>query len=123
MLFTHSNHAAGYAICGLNGPPRCVKFSKTTTITPINLPTLSELRVANANSNSIIVKPTSALMPFRAAAAFTTTSQKDATSLTPHSPSFGKARKEVLLPSEEGTKGVIQYALYVKLQYPLKTPN
>lgn len=56
-------------------------------------------------------------MPFRAAAAFTTTSQKDATSLTPHSPSFGKIRKEVPLPSEEGTKGVIQYALYVKLQH------
>lgn len=65
----------------------------------------------------LTVKPASALMPFRAAAAFTTTSQKDATSLTPHSPSFGKIRKEVPLPSEEGTKGVIQYALYVKLQH------
>ncbi|UKZ77838.1 hypothetical protein TrVFT333_005564 [Trichoderma virens FT-333] len=29
----------------------------------------------------------------------------------PHSPSFGKVRKEVPLPSEEGTKGVMQYAL------------
>lgn len=36
---------------------------------------------------------------------------QDATSLTPHSASFGKVRKEVPLPSEEGTKGVMQYAL------------
>jgi NADH dehydrogenase (ubiquinone) Fe-S protein 7 len=63
------------------------------------------------------VKPASALIPIRAAsaAAFSTTSRQDATSLTPspHSSTFGKARKEVALPSEEGTKGVIQYALYV----------
>ncbi|PTB46399.1 hypothetical protein M441DRAFT_75246 [Trichoderma asperellum CBS 433.97] len=65
----------------------------------------------SAASMALRVNPASALMPFRAAAAFTTTSQKDATSLTPHSPSFGKIRKEVPLPSEEGTKGVIQYAL------------
>lgn len=69
------------------------------------------------------VKPASALMPFRAAAAFTTTSQKDATSLTPHSPSFGKIRKEVPLPSEEGTKGVIQYALYVKTTTSIPDTN
>ncbi|KAL6859633.1 hypothetical protein J3F83DRAFT_318170 [Trichoderma novae-zelandiae] len=68
----------------------------------------------SAASMALRVKPASALIPFRAAsAAFSTTSRRDATSLTPspHSPTFGKARKEVVLPSEEGTKGVIQYAL------------
>lgn len=61
-------------------------------------------------------KPTTtAMVPFRAAAALSTSSKRDATSLTPHSGASGlaKARKEVPLGSEEGTKGVVQYALYV----------
>ncbi|PTB64262.1 NADH-quinone oxidoreductase [Trichoderma citrinoviride] len=69
----------------------------------------------SAASMALRVKPASALIPLRAAsaAAFSTTSRQDATSLTPspHSSTYGKARKEVALPSEEGTKGVIQYAL------------
>lgn len=60
------------------------------------------------------VKPTTALIPFRAAAALPITHRRDASSLTPHGAgsSLAKPRKEVLLPSEEGTKGVVQYALY-----------
>lgn len=56
-----------------------------------------------------------AMVPFRAAAALSTSSKRDATSLTPHGAGngFAKIRKEVPLASEEGTKGVIQYALYV----------
>ncbi|KAK5987439.1 Complex I-19.3kD [Cladobotryum mycophilum] len=62
---------------------------------------------------NVLVKPASALIPFRAAAAFTTSSQRDASSsLTPHG-GFGlaKPRKEVPLGSEESTKSVLQYAL------------
>ncbi|PNY27125.1 NADH-ubiquinone oxidoreductase 19.3 kDa subunit, mitochondrial [Tolypocladium capitatum] len=61
-----------------------------------------------------IVKPTTALVvPFRVAAASTAGPRRDASSLTPHggASALAKARKEVPLPSEEGTKGVIQYAL------------
>lgn len=56
-----------------------------------------------------------AMVPFRAAAALSTSSKRDATSLTSRSGAAGlaKARKEVPLASEEGTKGVVQYALYV----------
>ncbi|KAG6006582.1 hypothetical protein E4U21_006880 [Claviceps maximensis] len=60
-----------------------------------------------------IVKSTTALIPFRATAAFPITSRRDASSLTPHGAgsSLAKARKEVPLPSEEGSKSVLQYAL------------
>lgn len=53
------------------------------------------------------------MVPFRAAAAITAASRRDASSLTPHGAASGlaSARKEVPLASEEGTKGVIQYAL------------
>ncbi|OAQ75418.1 mitochondrial NADH-ubiquinone oxidoreductase subunit [Purpureocillium lilacinum] len=59
-------------------------------------------------------KPATSLVPFRTAAAFTASSRRDASSLTPHgagASALAKPRKEVPLPSEEGTKGVIQYAL------------
>lgn len=57
-------------------------------------------------------KPATAIVPFRAVAF--AAQRRDASSLTPHSVSgLTKPRKEVPLPSEEGTKGVIQYALYV----------
>lgn len=57
-----------------------------------------------------------AIAPFRTtAAAFSTNSRRDASALQTHPASSGlaKVRKEVPLPSEEGTKSVIQYALYV----------
>lgn len=63
-------------------------------------------------------------MPLRAPAAvtFTTAPRRDASSLTPQAGASGlaKPRREVPLPSEEGTKGVIQYALYARL-FPLFT--
>lgn len=54
---------------------------------------------------------------FRAAAALSTSSRRDATQVTPYggASALGRARREVPLPSEEKTKSVMQYALYVKL--------
>ncbi|KAF4838335.1 NADH-ubiquinone oxidoreductase 19.3 kDa subunit [Colletotrichum siamense] len=60
-------------------------------------------------------RPTASLMPIRvAAASISSSSRKDASSVTPHSASglIKKERKEVPLPSQEPTKGVLQYALY-----------
>ncbi|KPM35979.1 NADH-ubiquinone oxidoreductase 19 subunit, mitochondrial, partial [Neonectria ditissima] len=67
----------------------------------------------SAAAMALRVRPSTAILPFRAAAAFSTGSQRDASALTPHSGATGlaKPRKEVPLASEESTKGVIQYAL------------
>ncbi|KAI5462672.1 hypothetical protein BGZ63DRAFT_413898 [Mariannaea sp. PMI_226] len=67
----------------------------------------------SAASMVLRAKPSTAILPFRAAAAFSTGSRRDANAVTAHSAASGlaKVRKEVPLPSEEGTKGVIQYAL------------
>lgn len=55
-----------------------------------------------------------AITPFRAAAAFSSSTKRDATSVAHHGGSaLAKPRKEVPLASEEGTKGVVQYALCV----------
>lgn len=62
------------------------------------------------------VRPATSLVPFRAAAAFSSSSQKDAASAVQPHAGYGLARrerKEVPLPSQEGTKGLVQYALYV----------
>lgn len=70
----------------------------------------------SAAAMALRVKPSMAIAPFRTtAAAFSTNSRRDASALQTHSVSSGlaKVRKEVPLPSEEGTKSVIQYALYV----------
>ncbi|KAK0389681.1 hypothetical protein NLU13_3254 [Sarocladium strictum] len=58
-------------------------------------------------------RPSTAILPFRAAAAhISTTSKKDASAVTPHhAGGLAKPRKEVPLASQEGTKGVVQYAL------------
>ncbi|EEU45015.1 uncharacterized protein NECHADRAFT_60986 [Fusarium vanettenii 77-13-4] len=67
-----------------------------------------------AAAMALRVKPSMAIAPFRTTtAAFSTNSRRDASALQTHSVSSGlaKARKEVPLPSEEGTKSVIQYAL------------
>ncbi|KAI9900198.1 hypothetical protein N3K66_004460 [Trichothecium roseum] len=68
----------------------------------------------SAASMALRAKPTTAVLPFRAAAAFNASTQRrDASSLTPHAAPAGvaKPRKEVPLASEEGNKGVLQYAL------------
>jgi len=68
-----------------------------------------------------LARPAAQLLPFRAAAAsISSSSRKDAASphggaVLPHG-GYGLAkreRKEVPLPSQEGTKGLVQYALYV----------
>ncbi|KYK56910.1 mitochondrial NADH-ubiquinone oxidoreductase 20 kD subunit [Drechmeria coniospora] len=67
-----------------------------------------------AASMALRVKPTTALAPFRAAAAFdASSSRRHASSLTPHSgaSALAKARKEVPLASQEPTKGPLEYAL------------
>jgi NADH dehydrogenase (ubiquinone) Fe-S protein 7 len=72
--------------------------------------------------NRLAVKPAMAIAPFRTtAAAFSTNSRRDASALQTHSASSGlaKVRKEVPLPSEEGTKSVIQYALYVACPFTI----
>ena len=56
------------------------------------------------------------ITPVRSVAAISTSAKKDATSVTSHSSTGAglvpRERKEVPLASQEGTKGVIQYALY-----------
>ncbi|KAK7532303.1 uncharacterized protein J3D65DRAFT_636404 [Phyllosticta citribraziliensis] len=74
-----------------------------------------------AASMALRAKPTSALLPFRpAAAAWISSSRKTkAASQTPGivaggpgtPPAMKKARVEVPLPSQEGNKGLVQYAL------------
>ncbi|UQC85070.1 uncharacterized protein CLUP02_10566 [Colletotrichum lupini] len=59
-------------------------------------------------------KPTASITPFRiAAASISSSSRKDASPAAAHSTGLiKKERKEVPLVSQEGTKGVLQYALY-----------
>lgn len=63
-----------------------------------------------------IAKPTTSLVPFRiAAASISSSSKKDASQLQPHGVSTGlnKLPDNVPLASQEPTKGIVQYALYV----------
>ncbi|KAI0170885.1 mitochondrial NADH-ubiquinone oxidoreductase 20 kd subunit [Pestalotiopsis sp. NC0098] len=71
---------------------------------------LASRRVA---SLALRAKPASAIVPLRSVAAISTTSKKDATSVSTHGSTsiLPRERKEVPLPSQEGTKGVVQYAL------------
>ncbi|KFH40682.1 NADH-ubiquinone oxidoreductase 19.3 kDa subunit-like protein [Hapsidospora chrysogenum ATCC 11550] len=68
-----------------------------------------------AASMALRVKPTTATVPLRtaAAAAFTTSSsQRNASAVTPHNAGTGvKPRREVPLPREGGPKNLVQYAL------------
>jgi NADH dehydrogenase (ubiquinone) Fe-S protein 7 len=73
-------------------------------------------------TNTVTAKPSTALIPFRAAgpASFISSStSKPASALQPAQPngntlvSTGKPRREVPLPSQEKKEGVMQYALYV----------
>jgi len=77
-----------------------------------------------ADCHSLTAKPTGALIPYRSIAAISSSPHKLASAVvTPHNapsnPSTppmsvtGKERREVPLPSQEGKKGVMQYALYV----------
>ncbi|KAI1308613.1 mitochondrial NADH-ubiquinone oxidoreductase 20 kd subunit [Xylaria venustula] len=56
--------------------------------------------------------PTSRIVPLQSVASISTTSKKDATSVTPHAPTgLARQRKEVPLPSQEPKKGAMQFAL------------
>lgn len=65
--------------------------------------------------NPPAAKPTSALVPYRvAAASISSSSKNNAAQVQPHGaapPSL--LPRQVPLPSQEGTKGIVQYALYV----------
>ncbi|KAK0733283.1 hypothetical protein B0T26DRAFT_683377 [Lasiosphaeria miniovina] len=65
-------------------------------------------------SLALRAKPTSHLVTYRAVAAISSSSRNDASSAVQSHGGYGIAkreRKEVPLPSQEGTKGVVQYAL------------
>ncbi|KAI1879181.1 hypothetical protein JX265_002135 [Neoarthrinium moseri] len=65
-----------------------------------------------AASLALRAKPASQFLPLRSVAAISTTNKKDATSVASHrATGLAGPRKEVPLPSQEGTKGVVQYAL------------
>ncbi|GAP84507.2 putative NADH-ubiquinone oxidoreductase kDa mitochondrial [Rosellinia necatrix] len=58
------------------------------------------------------VNPASRIAPLQSIAALSTTSKKDATSVTPHAHTgLARQRKEVPLASQEPKKGVMQFAL------------
>jgi len=70
---------------------------------------------------STTVKPASSLIPYRTVAALSSTSAKPATAVEQRNATnldglplsvTGKVKREVLLPSQEGKKGAMQYALY-----------
>jgi hypothetical protein len=111
FLSVRRQHAVDNEVRGLNGPARCV------TTTTAQAPLLPELTACS-------VKPATALLPFRAgSAAFLSSSSSDkaTTMKTPATipgnpgtpPPMKAARREVPLPSQEGKKGAMQYALYV----------
>ncbi|KAL2021988.1 hypothetical protein VTK56DRAFT_6228 [Thermocarpiscus australiensis] len=65
-------------------------------------------------SLALRARPTTQLVPFRAAAAISSSSRKDASNAVQPAGGYGLAkreRKEVPLASQEGTKGLVQYAL------------
>jgi len=105
-------HAVDYEVVGLDGPARCVPAANTKLTSGLEL-------------TSRTAKPTMALLPYRAgsAAFLSSTSSSQATPMqkpalvagnpgTP--PPMKQARREVPLPSQEGKKGAMQYALYVE---------
>ncbi|KAJ3945032.1 uncharacterized protein N0V96_005054 [Colletotrichum fioriniae] len=70
-------------------------------------------------------KPTASITPFRiAAASISSSSRKDASPAAAHSTGLiKKERKEVPLVSQEGTKGVLQYALIVSESFSVPPPR
>ncbi|KAM3072376.1 hypothetical protein ACMFMG_009185 [Clarireedia jacksonii] len=80
------------------------------------------LSTRSAAALALRVKPSASLIPYRSIAAISSSSSKPASTVTPMNvhgnpstpPSMsitGKTRREVPLPSQEGKKGVMQYAL------------
>jgi NADH dehydrogenase (ubiquinone) Fe-S protein 7 len=78
----------------------------------------------NIRSCPPTAKPSSALIPYRSVAAISTSkpasgvpSQYDVNAPQQPISVTGKVKREVPLPSQEGKKGVMQYALYDSLFY------
>jgi hypothetical protein len=100
------NHVCDNEDCGLNGSARFVAAASAIPLPAANVWT---------------AKPATALLPFRAGStAFLSSSSSDRASPAiivgnPGTPPPMKAaiRREVPLPSQEGKKGAMQYALYV----------
>ncbi|KAI9643084.1 hypothetical protein NHQ30_008819 [Ciborinia camelliae] len=78
-------------------------------------------RSAGALGLRLRAKPSTSLLPYRSLAAISSSASKPAQALETRHPTHGanglklsvtgKERREVLLPSQEGKKGVMQYAL------------
>lgn len=112
FLCSSRQHVVDDKVCRLNGSARCV----ATTFKALPLPRKLTVRTA---------KPSTALMAYRAgsAAFISSTSSKPAAPVTQKPglvagnpgtpPPMRAARREVPLPSQEGKKGAMQYALYV----------
>jgi hypothetical protein len=84
-------------------------------------------QLATYPNYSIAAKPASAIVSYRSIAAISSSASKTASALASSQDVSGfplsvtgKPRREVLLPSQEPKKGVMQYALYV-LNTPLPT--
>ncbi|KAF4437479.1 NADH-ubiquinone oxidoreductase subunit mitochondrial precursor, partial [Fusarium albosuccineum] len=95
-------------------PPPLNPRDRGSLVRRLNHPVMMLPASRSAAAMALRVKPSTTIIPFRtAAAAFSTNSRRDASALQTHSATSGlaKPRKEVPLPSEEGTKSVIQYAL------------
>ncbi|KAG5963885.1 hypothetical protein E4U58_003334 [Claviceps cyperi] len=93
----HSLHLSSHALRGF------------TAVTSVQMLSSSS---RSAASMALRVKPTTALIPFRVAAALPINSRRDASSLAPYgSGSTVAPRKEVPLPSEQRPKNALQYAL------------
>lgn len=91
-----------------------------TTLCLISVADIGSAPGPEANESiNCTARPTTQLAPFRAAAAISSSSRKDASgaAVQPHGGYglAGRERKEVPLPSQEPTKGLVQYALYVSL--------
>ncbi len=128
---THT-HIQDAVVCEdrrLAGPARCVfcvvSASNHDHSSLARRPSSFGVQSANRQFPST-ARPTTSLAPFRAAAAFSSSSRNDAAgAVQPHA-GYGLAkpqRKEVLLPSQEGTKGLVQYALYVSLRRQIIHPT
>jgi hypothetical protein len=90
-------------------------------------PIALNLNAATTPDSHFTARPASSLIPYRSVAAISSSSAKPASAVSQHNVQgnpgtpppmsiTGKERREVPLPSQEGKKGVMQYALYVSFR-------
>lgn len=86
-----------------------------------------EQRVTDRFPTQSTAKPTNFLVPYRvaAAASISSSSKNSAAQVQPHGTAtahlLNPERREVALASQEGTKGAVQYVLYVCSSYTQMT--